>query len=580
MSEDAFRARARTVGLHGTLIEDTLQEIQVLFHTIFRFRVQRYGKIENWKLKIENISLIAYQKGALSPFADENMFFIAPITKFIDSIFNFQFSITYLCTMNLPKDFKNYFLRRWNEEDVEALIRGLEAEPSVSIRINSRCLPVEAEPEGSDGRVPWCPEGFYLKQRPQFTADPLLHAGAYYVQEASSMFLAHVVRSILCPTLYDASRLKISPFKSPSLALDLCAAPGGKSTLLRSLLPDDCLLVSNEPNRARCQILAENLAKWGHPNVLVTQAYPADLAEYLPSCKPLESQGVNSLSRRESDGWVDFILADVPCSGEGMMRKEEEASRQWSPAFVADCAALQRSIICDIWPLLAPGGILIYSTCTFNPEEDEDNVEWIASELGADVLSVPIDSAWGIRGDLRKASSFISSSSDRGGDTSSLGTLPCYHFLPGQVRGEGFFLAILRKHGEAGDHPYPSVNKKKIKKKDRRATSSSLIILPTSQLDSPLDNKPEASSPSRKGMGLYPRVDLSLADSLRYLQRESLILPPDTPRGIVQVCFRGQRLGLMNNLGTRANNLYPKEWRIRSTHLIPHTLFYNKESAP
>jgi len=484
--------------------------------------------------------------------------------------------------MNLPKDFKNYFLSHWKEEDVEALIRGLEAEPSVSIRVNPHRLPLEAEPEGADGRVPWCPEGFYLKERPLFTADPLLHAGAYYVQEASSMFLAHVLRSISISQL--------------SIALDLCAAPGGKSTLLRSLLPDDCLLVSNEPNRARCQVLAENLAKWGHPNVLVTQAYPADLAENLPSCKVLSSQGDYSLSRREGEGWVDLILADVPCSGEGMMRKEEEASRQWSPAFVADCAALQRSIIRDIWPVLAPGGILIYSTCTFNPEEDEDNVEWIASELGADVLSIPIDPVWGIRGDMRRTGSAISSSSDGVGEPSGMGRLPCYHFLPGQVRGEGFFLAVLRKHGEANAISSPSVSKKKLKKKDRRASSSSpsLLILPTSQLDSPFSNKPEATPPSRDGLGvglsspsrdgagvvLYPRVDLSLANSLRYLQRDSLILPPDTPRGIVQVCFRGQRLGLMNNLGTRANNLYPKEWRIRSTHLIPHTLFYNEESAP
>ena len=486
--------------------------------------------------------------------------------------------------MNLPKDFKNYFLSHWNEEDVEALIRGLEAEPAVSIRINPRRLPLDAEPEGADGRVPWCPEGFYLKQRPQFTADPLLHAGAYYVQEASSMFLAHVIRSLF-PSASEGSDTENPPL---SCALDLCAAPGGKSTLLRSLLPDDCLLISNEPNRARCQVLAENLAKWGLPNVLVTQAYPADLAGEL------------------SGGRVSLILADVPCSGEGMMRKEEEASRQWSPDFVAECAAMQRSIISDIWPVLAPGGILIYSTCTFNPEEDENNVEWIARELGADLLSIPIDPAWHIRGDLRRLSPNNSSSFQRfnispptplPGEGSGVGFLPCYHFLPGQVRGEGFFLAVLRKHGAVPSTTSPAVlatvpdgsssGHRRLKKKDRRAASSSpssspsLIILPTSQLDSPLDNKPEAPSPSLGGQGcIYPRVNLSLADSLRYLQRESLILTPDTPRGIVQVCFRGQRLGLMNNLGTRANNLYPKEWRIRSTHLIPHTLFYNKESAP
>ena len=462
--------------------------------------------------------------------------------------------------MNLPKDFENYFLSRWKEEDVATLLQGLDAEPSVSIRLNTRRLPADSLPAGADGRVPWCPEGIYLRQRPSFTADPLFHAGAYYVQEASSMFLAHVVRSLFSPTSEGMDTSEIAPL---SCALDLCAAPGGKSTLLRSLLPDDCLLVSNEPNRARCQVLAENLAKWGHPNVLVTQAYPKQLSAAPPFLSTLPTGGCplninHSLPNREGEGWVSLILADVPCSGEGMMRREEEAVRQWSPAFVADCAAHQRSIVADIWPALVPGGILIYSTCTFNPEEDEDNVEWIASHLGADLLSIPIDPAWHIRGDLRRSSPF---------------KFPCYHFLPGLVRGEGFFLAVLRKHGNAPSAS-PSApaaepdgspsGHRRLKKKERRAatlsprtTSSSLPVLPTNQLDTPN----------------APHVELSLDDAVRYLQREALILPPNTPRGIVQACFRGQRLGLMNNLGTRANNLYPKEWRIRSGHITPQTLF-------
>lgn len=444
--------------------------------------------------------------------------------------------------MNLPKDFESYFLSRWQAEDVAALLRGLEKEPSVSIRLNTKRMSSDAMPIGADGRVPWCQEGFYLKERPSFTADPLLHAGAYYVQEASSMFLAHVLRSIIeghfsifrsAPC--DASHLKNFQFSIKN-CLDLCAAPGGKSTLLRSLLPDECLLVSNEPNRARCQVLAENLAKWGHPNVLVTQAYAADLARAVGNGNlPLFS----------------LILADVPCSGEGMMRKEAEAIAQWSPAFVTNSAALQRSIIADIWPALQPGGILIYSTCTFNPEEDEENVEWIARELGADVLSIPIEPAWNIRGDLRK------------GITSPL---PCYHFLPGQLRGEGFFLAVLHKHGTPeelasgifdDEKASLSERKKSKKKKDRKPQDSPIITLPTNQLD-------------QDGA---PQVALSLNDAIRYLQREALVLPPDTPRGIVQVCYCGQRLGLMNNLGSRANNLYPKEWRIRSSYVSPASLF-------
>ncbi len=427
--------------------------------------------------------------------------------------------------MKLPKDFENYFRTCWCDEDVEALLRGLDGEPSVSIRLNTSRLPKDSEPICADGRVPWCPEGIYLSERPAFTADPLLHAGAYYVQEASSMFLAHVLRSILN-----------SPFSilhSPlSACLDLCAAPGGKSTLLRSLLPDDCQLVANEPVRARCQVLAENLAKWGHPNVLVTQAHAHDFP-------PLA---------------FDLILADVPCSGEGMMRKEAEAVAQWSPAFVIECAALQRSIIEDIWPSLRPGGVLIYSTCTFNPEEDEQNVEWIISALGAEPVEIPIDPAWGIRGDLRRTG----------------GPLPVFHFLPGQVRGEGFFCAVLRKGGEPESVMQSEREKKPSRRKEKKQKGRAaaprtladrlrecLTTLPTDLLDSP-----DA-----------PRVELSLEDAVRYLQREALVLPATAPKGIVQVCFQGQRLGLMKNLGSRANNLYPKEWRIRSSYTTGHTLF-------
>ena len=569
--------------------------------------------------------------------------------------------------MNLPKDFEKYFLCHWKEEDVAALVRGLDAEAATSIRLNPKRLPPDAEPAGADGRVPWCQEGVYLKERPVFTADPLLHAGAYYVQEASSMFLAHVLRTL-------------------RLALDLCAAPGGKSTLLRSLLPDDCLLVSNEPNRARCQVLAENMAKWGSPQVLVTQAYAADLADAvrnaqltIPDCaRPAHAQfSVSDCGRTAHTQFsapdcgrtaqplpsssFGLILADVPCSGEGMMRKEAEAIAQWSPAFVAECAALQRSIICDIWPALQPGGLLIYSTCTFNPEEDEGNVEWIARELGADVLPIPVDPSWNIRGDLRNhqnrplqqhqenetAENEVQKNEAVGneapkneavengapkneapknvakkneapknealkneapkneapkneaaeneaqkneapkneapkneapkneavvadGSPSVLPSpLPCYHFLPGQIRGEGFFLAVLRKHGgtettapdSLSAEEIPSSQKekkaKKTKKKARQQATPAFPILPTDQLD-------------HEGA---PLVELSLADSIRYLQREALVLPPDTPRGIVQVCYCGQRLGLMNNLGYRANNLYPKEWRIRSTYISPASLF-------
>ena len=404
---------------------------------------------------------------------------------------------------------------RLPQATVERLCAGLQAEPSVSLRINPRRLAAEAEPEGADGRVPWCPEGFYLRQRPAFTADPLFHAGTYYVQEASSMFLAHALRSL-------------SPLAEKGFALDLCAAPGGKSTLLRSLLPDDWWLVCNEPVRKRAQVLAENMAKWGHPNVLVTQVMPADIG------------------RVASETLLfDLMLTDVPCSGEGMFRKEEEAVRQWSPAFVAECAALQRRILADAWPALRPDGLLFYSTCTFNPEEDEQNVEWICDTLGADIITVPVLPEWQIDGDLREG-----------------GRLPVFHFLPGTVRGEGFFLAVLRKHGEPEAISVPRKEKKKGKKgaamlSPLESLRQQLETLPTDLLD-------DASA---------PRVEVSLTDALRYLQRETITLPADAPRGVVAVCFRGQRLGLAKNIGTRANNLYPQAWRVRSSYVEAHTLF-------
>jgi SAM-dependent methyltransferase len=231
-----------------------------------------------------------------------------------------------------------------------------------------------------------------LKTRPTFTFDPLFHASCYYVQEASSMFVERVLSHYV---------------KDPVTMLDLCAAPGGKSTLCRSVLPDGSLLVANEVMRNRSQILAENLIKWGHPDVIVTNNDPADFT---------------SLTNL-----FDVVLTDVPCSGEGMFRKDEVAVEEWSVDNVDICWQRQRRILKDIWPALKPGGILIYSTCTFNREEDEDNVAWIAKELGAEILPVPVEADWGITGNLA------------GED------FPVYRFLPHHTKGEGFFLAVLRK---------------------------------------------------------------------------------------------------------------------------------------
>ncbi|MBO4906839.1 MAG: hypothetical protein J5486_07385 [Bacteroidaceae bacterium] len=422
--------------------------------------------------------------------------------------------------MPVPDSYVEWMSRRVAREVVERFAEGLTAPSPVSIRINRQRLSSDVLPEGYVERVPWCADGCYLSHRPAFTADPLLHAGLYYVQEASSMFLDYVLRWLVehCENTFNS-------------ALDLCAAPGGKSTLLRSVLPPESMLVANETLPKRANVLAENMAKWvvssteNSDRTVVTNVYPKDLGAFRDA--------------------FDLIIADVPCSGEGMFRKEEDAVAGWSPAAVERIAALQRSIISDVWPALRPGGILVYSTCTVNPYEDEDNVEWIASELGADHVSIPVPAEWNVLGDCRLESANLAA-----------GSGIFHHLLPGYVQGEGFFLSVLCKHGDNSG----GSNVAKLCK----ALGKQIKTLPIDLLDTLQDGK--SNTP-------VARVELSLEQAIRYLQRESFVLPSDTPRGIVQVTFQNQRLGLMKNLGSRANNLYPKEWRIRSQHIEPHSLW-------
>ena len=302
--------------------------------------------------------------------------------------------------MTLPEDFINLVGPVMGQRLFAGLRRGLDAEPVVSIRLNTVKRPAAGlRVDGACECVEWCKDGFYLETRPNFTFDPMMHAGMYYVQEASSMFLDHVLRRCL------DSR--------PVRMLDLCAAPGGKSTVARAVLPQGSLLVSNEPLRPRAQVLAENMQKFGHPDVIVTNSYPQDFGR--------------------SGLCFDVMLADVPCSGEGMFRKDSEAVAAWSMQAVEKCSALQREIVAEAWPCLRPGGLLVYSTCTFNTKENEENVKFICEELGADVIDVGAEASWGITGSL--LSGF---------------DVPVYRFIPGITKGEGLFMAVMRKHGQAG----------------------------------------------------------------------------------------------------------------------------------
>jgi len=390
--------------------------------------------------------------------------------------------------MELPEEFISTTHALMGDERFERYLKSFEEPAPVSIRLNpSKCEGLSV----SQGiQVPWCEHGYYLPQRPNFTFDPLLHAGCYYVQEASSMFLYRVLAQHLP--------------NRPLMALDLCAAPGGKSTLMRSLLPAGSVLYSNEPVRQRANILAENMMKWGQDNCIVTNNLPQDY--------------------RKARMHFDVILCDVPCSGEGMFRKDEATISEWSQKNVEKCWRLQREIVENAWACLNPGGLLIYSTCTFNTKENEENIQWICNEYEAEVLAVDTEAAWGITGSL------LDGFSEH-----------VYRFIPGITKGEGLFMCVMRKHGtETG------MKSKQVGKNNNKGL-----------------NVIAAVGEQRR----EPIVEIGYADAIAYLRHEALILPADAPRGVVQVSFEGHPLGLAKNIGTRTNNLYPKEWKIKTTHI-------------
>ena len=413
--------------------------------------------------------------------------------------------------MQLPPDFTAYTSALFGPERWARYCRAFEQNPVTSIRFNPWKYPAEIIfPHATP--VPWCQQAYWLDERPNFTLDPLFHAGVYYVQEAGSLFLDNVLRTYV---------------KTPVLALDLCGAPGGKSTLMRVALPQGSMLVSNEPERKRANILLENMLKQGHPDVLVTHNYPIDF---------------------QKTNWkFNVILTDVPCSGEGLFRRDKEAVSEWSVDNVNFCQKRQRQILRDIWPCLNAGGILIYSTCTFNTRENEENVRFIAEELGAEILPVPVKPEWQIVGSLLAG-----------------WEKPVYRFIPDITRSEGLFMAVLRKKGEENTPAMLPVSAR------RYAQSNRLIHLLSDGIPVPEQKGKEQIPSAAQALSLstpkasYPRVELNLEQARRYLHRETLTLPDDTPKGFVIVTYGGFALGIMKNLGERANNLYPKNWAIRS----------------
>ena len=425
----------------------------------------------------------------------------------------------------LPLAFTDYTRSLFGDDLYHTFLKGLGETAPVSIRLNPFKLTEtthKVNPELNPQPISWCKEGYWLDTRPNFTFDPLLHAGAYYVQEASSMFLSHVLQHLV---------------KQPVMALDLCAAPGGKTTCARASLPIGSFLFSNEPIGKRAQILAENVQKFGHEDVVVTNNYPRDY--------------------KKTKIGFDVIIADVPCSGEGMFRKDPQSIEEWSLQNVENCWQLQRSIIADIWDNLKPGGILIYSTCTFNAHEDEENIAWILNEYDAELLSVPTEEAWNITGSL------IDNPLKDGRE------FPVYRFIPGKTRGEGIFMAIIRKHGENKTF----INKTTIDV-DKAITEARkrLRILSHGVKDGMQKGKNVIPDHTlalsfSTDKSAYPNVEVDYQTAIAYLRHEAIVLSSDAPRGIVLLTYKGYPIGFAKNLGNRANNLYPQEWRIKSTHI-------------
>ncbi len=412
-----------------------------------------------------------------------------------------------------------------------------------SIRINPKkySKALDLEPVASSST------GFFIGQRPIFTLDPLFHAGVYYVQESSSMFLEQFIRQ------YPQKRLKV---------LDLCAAPGGKSTHVSSLLSDDSLLVSNEVIHSRALVLSENLKKWGNPNVVVTCNDPRDFSR-LP-------------------GFFDIIVVDAPCSGEGLFHRDPSAMNEWSEVNADHCAQRQKRILADVWPALAENGMLVYSTCTFNPQENEENIQWLTEFALVEAIKLDVPEHWNIV-------------------TTDAGNIPCHRFYPHRVKGEGYFTsAVLKKESikmeirskgktslqHAGKSEQNVLNcltgdydVSLLKFEDNFLAFPSELLQSLDQIKSSLrivhagikigEIKQGSVVPAYElavstivNHNHFPAVDLILEQSINFLKRDDFPLEFQE-RGWNLITYLNHPLGWAKNIGSRFNNGYPKEWRIR-----------------
>jgi len=440
------------------------------------------------------------------------------------------------------------FLRRIKTQSYinsVSLVKGLEQPSPVSVRVNRHkwnMIP------GGSNQVSWCREGFYLHKRPEYVFDPIFHAGCYYPQEASSMFLGEVIRQLVP----EAGNLRI---------LDLCGAPGGKSTHLSSLVKNRGFLVANEVIRQRAGVLAENLTKWGLSNFIVTRCDPSAFASL--------------------GGFFDIIVVDAPCSGEGMFR-DEIAISEWSVNNTQLCSSRQKRIIADVWPALRENGLLIYCTCTFNPGENEENIKWLTDQKKAESLDINTIDFEGITEIDHKG-------------------IKGYGFHPGKIIGEGFFISAVRKLEGIPGKVYPKSNRSisllspagmkiiseyaGIDNESLVEVNNQIVAIPcpyydlATVLQLPDVFKAGTHLGSFKGKDFVPAHDLSLSvllkkeafppleldynRALAYLRKDDIRPDVKSPGSWTMAKYRGVSLGLLKNIGNRFNNYYPVDYRIR-----------------
>lgn len=454
--------------------------------------------------------------------------------------------------MALPPEFVKSLVTILPGNEITALTDAIEnTRPVTSVRFN----PYKIHERPTGRQVPWNRYGFLLDERPSFTLDPAYHAGVYYVQEASSMFVEHIYRSAVGE-------------KEGIRLLDLCAAPGGKSTLYSTVVGLGGLVVANEVIRPRAMTLADNIQRWGLGNVVVTNNDPSHFAGFR--------------------NWFDVVAVDAPCSGEGMFRKDPKAIEEWSPESAAMCAARQRLILSDIWDTLKPGGILIYSTCTYNTQENENNISWLCRQYECESIDMEVPSEWGIViGTVANGSS---------------GDIKTFRFYPHMLEGEGFFAAVVRKGGNSERSLAPKPRRTIFTNIPKNAGKevARLVKQPEYMRFAEVagnvyayyettfpDVKTVAESMSTVTSGIMmgqlfsgklkpahplalfhdinteaiPQASLTLDCALDYLRKQNIDASSFSD-GMNLVLFGNFPLGWAKRIGNRVNNLYPKELRI------------------